>query len=251
MAKQLGLIKLKGTIDEITFVKTRHGYIARQRARLNGNRFAADGAFVRIRENAAEFGRAGKAVKLLRTAINNLLVNAKDPTASSRLVRQMVRVIKADTTSIRGERTAAKGDLVLLEGFNFNGGAPLTAICRVIFRSTISRAAGSLEIALPSFVPVQTVTAPEGTTHLRFVSAAVAIDFNAGSFVQTEDKSEVLPWNGTEIGELKLSCALPPATTNPIFLLLGINFYQEVNSTIYPLNNTANNALCIIRVDQS
>lgn len=78
MAKQKGIIKLEGTIGDITFVKTKDGYIAKEKTGLTGERIANDPAFQRTRENGAEFGRAGKAGKMLRTAFRSLLQNAAD-----------------------------------------------------------------------------------------------------------------------------------------------------------------------------
>ena len=39
------------------------------------------------------------------------------------------------------------------------------------------------------------------------------------------------------------------ASTKPLFLALGIEFYQEVNGQMYPLKNGAFNPLSIAKVD--
>lgn len=68
MAQQKGIIPLKGTIGNITFYKSKDGFLAREKGSLDATRIANDPAFQRTRENGAEFGRAGKAGKVLRTA---------------------------------------------------------------------------------------------------------------------------------------------------------------------------------------
>lgn len=68
MAQQKGIIPLKGTIGNINFYKSKDGYLAREKTSVNAERIANDPAFVRTRENGAEFGRAGRAGKVLRTA---------------------------------------------------------------------------------------------------------------------------------------------------------------------------------------
>ena len=65
MAKQSGLIKLKGTLGGITFYKSQDGYLAREKGGVDAARIASDPSFQRTRENGAEFGRAGKAGKIL------------------------------------------------------------------------------------------------------------------------------------------------------------------------------------------
>jgi hypothetical protein len=69
MARQKGIIKLKGTIGDITFYKTQDGHLAREKGGIDASRIASDPAFQRTRENGSEFGRAGKAGKILRTAL--------------------------------------------------------------------------------------------------------------------------------------------------------------------------------------
>ena len=84
MAKQTGIIKLKGTIGGISFYKTSDGHLAREKGGPDANRIANDPAFQRTRENGSEFGRAGKGGKLLRIALRNMMQNASDKRVTSR-----------------------------------------------------------------------------------------------------------------------------------------------------------------------
>jgi hypothetical protein len=84
MARQTGIIKLKGTIRDISFYKTSDGHLAREKGGIGKSRIANDPAFQRTRENGSEFGRAGKGGKLVRSAIRILLLNAKDKRVVSR-----------------------------------------------------------------------------------------------------------------------------------------------------------------------
>src|SRR5699024_7074115 len=116
MARQAGIIKLKGTIGDISFYKTSDGFLARQKGGIDGDRIANDPAFQRTRENGAEFGRAGKGGKLIRNAIRVLLRRAKDKRVTSRLTTQLLAIVKTDTVNERGLRTILNGDLNLLNG---------------------------------------------------------------------------------------------------------------------------------------
>ena len=98
MARQKGIIKLKGTIGDITFYKTQDGHLAREKGGVEASRIKNDPAFQRTRENGSEFGRAGTAGKVLRIAIRELLLNSADGRMVSRLTQQMVKVIQADLT---------------------------------------------------------------------------------------------------------------------------------------------------------
>jgi hypothetical protein len=59
MARQKGIIKLKGTIEDIPFYKSKDGYIAREKNDIDAKRIATDPPFQSTRENGAELGRAG------------------------------------------------------------------------------------------------------------------------------------------------------------------------------------------------
>ena len=69
MAIQDGIFPLKGSIGNVTFVRTKGGvYRAQPKTSVNKERILSDRAFERTRENNAEFGRACKAAALLRLA---------------------------------------------------------------------------------------------------------------------------------------------------------------------------------------
>lgn len=120
MAQQKGILPLRGTIGNITFYKSKDGYLAREKGGIDAKRIATDPAFQRTRENGMEFGTAGKAGKLLRNAVRVLIQNASDSKMVSRLTREMMKVIKADELSPRGQRNVINGEPALLEGFEFN-----------------------------------------------------------------------------------------------------------------------------------
>ncbi|RZL54169.1 MAG: hypothetical protein EOO93_20290, partial [Pedobacter sp.] len=116
MARQKGIIKLKGTIGDITFYKTKDGFMAREKTSIDAQRIANDPAFQRTRENGAEFGRAGKASKLVRNVFRPYFKNSADSRMSSRLTQAMVKVIQADLVSIRGMRNVIDGEAEILQG---------------------------------------------------------------------------------------------------------------------------------------
>jgi hypothetical protein len=123
MAKQRGVVKLEGTLDDITFLKTSDGYMAKVKSAVSASRINSDPNYVRTRENNAEFGRAAKAGRLLRAALRTEIRNTSDSRTVSRLTREMMTVLHADTTSPRGERNVVNGKIELLEGFERKGAA--------------------------------------------------------------------------------------------------------------------------------
>ena len=248
MAKQKGIIKLDGTIGGITFYKSQDGYLAREKGGVSGDRIANDPNFQRTRENGEEFGRAGKAGKLLRNAIRAMLQNASDSRMVSRLTQKMVEVIQEDTTNPRGLRNVIDGEAELLTGFEFNIRGKLGTSLFAPYIGTIDRVNGDIAIELNSFIPANMIAAPGGTTHFKITSAGAEIDFEAETFVSMNSETAILPWDMTPTVLISHVNSVTPNSTKPLFLALGVEFYQEVNGRMYPLKNGAYNPLSLVQV---
>jgi hypothetical protein len=248
MARQKGIIKLKGTIGDITFYKTKDGYIAREKGGIDASRIKNDPAFQRTRENGSEFGRAGKAGKILRTALRAVLINSADGRMVSRLTQAMVKVIQADVTSVRGMRNVIDGEAELLAGFDFNITGKLGTTLFAPFTGIIDRAEGEISVNLVSFVPANMIAAPSGTTHFKIISAGTEIDFEAETFVATNSETAILPWDAVPTVAISHTNMVTPNSAKPLFLALGVEFYQQVNGTMYPLKNGSYNPLALVQV---
>jgi hypothetical protein len=248
MARQKGIVKLDGTIGGITFYKSQDGYLAREKGGVEASRIASDPAFARTRENGAEFGRAGKAGKMLRTAFRSLLQNTADPRMVSRLTADFVKVIKADATNDRGQRNVLDGEVEMLQGFEFNIKGKLGTTLYAPYTSEIDRAAGTLEVTIPAFVPINMVAAPTGSTHFKIISAGAEVDFENETFAVDANESAIIAWDATNTTALTLSNSVTANSTKPLFLVLGIEFYQQVNTQMYSLKNGAYNALALVQV---
>jgi hypothetical protein len=248
MAKQQGIIKLEGTIGDITFYKSQDGFLAKGKGGIPADRIASDPAFVRTRENGSEFGRAGKAGKTLRIALRAMLQNSADSRMVSRLTKEMVKVIHEDITNPRGLRNVIDGEAELLEGFDFNRNGKLGTTLYAPFTAAIDRVTGVITADLPAFVPLNMIAAPGGTTHYKIVSAGAEVDFENESFVMDNQSTAILPWDSVATAPINLANAVNANSTHPLFLALGIEFYQEVNGQQYPLKNGAFNALALVKV---
>jgi len=249
MAKQSGILRLEGTIGNITFYKSQDGFLAREKGGVDGARIASDPKFQRTRENGSEFGAAGKAGKVLRNSLRVILQNSTDNRMVSRLTQKMVEVLQADTTSVRGQRNVIDGEAELLEGFEFNINAKLSNTLYAPYTPTIDRTAGTLQIVVPSYSPADMIAAPNGTTHFKIVSSGVEVDFENETFVADSKSSAVLAWDSTATTSLTLTNAVTANTTHPMFLIVGVEFFQDVNGVKYPLKNGSYNALSIIKVN--
>ena len=249
MARQKGIIKLKGTLGGITFYKTsQDGHLAREKGGIEKSRIMSDPAFQRTRENGSEFGRAGKAGKLLRTALRALLLNSADGRMVSRLTKEMVKVIQADLVSERGLRNVIDGEAELLLGFEFNIRGKLGTSLYAPYTAAIDRVTGDMTVDIPPFIPINMIAAPSGTTHYKIISSGAEIDFEAETFVEQHSETAILPWDALATVAIAQTNSVTAASTKPLFLALGIEFYQQVNGQMYSLKNGAYNPLSLVGV---
>jgi hypothetical protein len=116
------------------------------------------------------------------------------------------------------------------------------------FTTNIDRAAGELTVDLPPFVPANMIAAPSGTTHFKIISAGAEVDFEEETFVVSNSETAILPWNAAPTVAINQLNAVTAASTKPLFLAVGLEFYQEVNGQMYPLKNGAFNPLAIVQV---
>ena len=248
MARQSGLIKIKGTLDNVSFYKTKDGDLARMKTTLDGKRIANDPAFIRTRENNSEFGSSAGSGKLLRDSIRTMMQNASDGKVTSRLTKLMTQIKNEDGTSARGARNVGVGiqtpeGKALLKGFNFNIKAILGSI--VFNPFTVNVATG--EINMPNLVPINDVNPTPGATHITLRGAWAKVNFATGETSVEETNAVNLPLDATSTNVVLTPGAAPTGTGTDVYLLM-IEFYQAVNGNQYSLKNGAYNALSIVEI---
>lgn len=249
MARLRGLIKLEGTLDNLTFYKSKDGYLVRTKGGISKERMANDPAFERTRENGSEFGHSANAGKQLRIAVRNMIINAKDARITSRLTKAMSVVKNFDTTSARGERKVAVGLVddaakAVLKGFNFNNRALLGSVLFAPY--SLDTLTG--EINIPNLFAKNDISGTHGATHFSLQTGFLNIDFSTGESAIEYSPQVNLPIKGPMTSATLTPDAVPAGTGNNIYLLM-IEFFQEINGVQYSLKNGAYNVLAIVGVD--
>jgi hypothetical protein len=248
MAKQKGIIKLKGTVGGITFYKSQDGHLAREKGGVDAERIAKDDAFVRTRENGAEFGMAAGSAKLLRDSLRNMMMTASDNRVTARLTKIMTLIKNYDASNVRGKRNVGVGitnptALALLKGFNFN----IKAILGSLLFRPYAVDTGTGVITINGLVPINDIRFATGATHITVKGAWAKVDFANGVYEVQNTNAMNLPIDGTSNNVVLTPAAVPAGAGNDLFLL-QIEFFQEVNGVQYSLKNGAYNALSVIEI---
>ncbi|WP_319800095.1 hypothetical protein [Flavobacterium sp. N2270] len=207
-----------------------------------------DPAFVRTRENGSEFGRSASSGKLLRDALSSFVFKAKDAKLSSRLMKVMSDVKNQDLVSLRGERNVVEGLATVtgkayLKGFDFNNRATL----RSVFYSPYTVDVATGEISIVDMKPNEQIRFPEGATHFSLQSGFANLDFSTGISAISYSAVTNLPIDGT-VSTVTLTPSSVPTGSGTGFVVLLVEFFQEVNGQQYALNNGAYNVLNIVEV---
>ncbi len=248
MARQTGLLKIKGTLDNVTFYKSKDGHLAKMKTSLDGELIKNDPSFARTRENGSEFGSIATSGKLFRDSLRNITVNVSDNKLLTRVTQVMSKIKNLDATSIRGARNVGVGignvtAKALLKGFEFNSNALLASMLYKPY--TLVPATGVITIA--GLVPATDVVFPAGATHMSLTGGYANLNFATGvvDFKMTNVLNLAITAPSTAV---TLTPTAVPAGTGTKIYLLKIEFFQLVNGVQYSLKNGSYNALRIIDV---
>lgn len=248
MAKQTGIFNFEGTLDNVTFYKTEDGLLVRKKSGVNKQRIKNDAAFVRTRENCAEFANCAKCASTFRQTAAIMVNRARDSKLSSRIIKVFFAIKKLDTVNLRGERSVGQGlttaaGKALLKNFDFNRHSNLHSVLAVPYVLNPSTST----ITFDALNPLEALNFPEGATHFGLQNAVMHIDLIGGT--SEIGYSEVLnyPISNSIVTPVLTPSTIPTASGTKIYLLL-ITFYQEVNGLQYVLHNGTFNALSVIEV---
>jgi hypothetical protein len=256
MPQQIGLIKLKGKIDGISFYQSGGNLLARMAKGPSKERIKRDPAFVRTQENNSEFSGSAKAAKALRSAFV-MVRSVSDPYISSRLTGIFKR-INAHGNGLRGQRSIDLSQhREQLTGFEFNRDLSLSQLFNglVTAINAVDRASASIKIE--NVLLRNVVKAPAGATHVKFTQALGVVsdyvyDESLKGYAPLERSTDSLycvthsdyqPIDMQQPLSLTLTSILsdqPIVSENmSVIQCLAVSFYAQMGNNFYPLKNTS------------
>ncbi len=254
MAKNIGLIKLKGSLGGMSFYEDGGKNIVKMANGPDKEKIMTDPAYRRTRENMVEFGGAAKVGKAFRSGFGEVAKTMGERYLSSRVTGLMKR-INSFGSGKRGERSFEFSNYKdLLKKFEFNRTATFGTTFFAPYTSlSFNAERNNVDWVIPSFSTDSYVRHPEGTTHFKLVLALSSLsdytfnnsldgfepieaDFNSLRALVMSDAIEI----GTVTGaDINLSANLGSGIVLPATVIaiaaVGIIFYQEINSQLYEL----------------
>ena len=249
MARQNGPIKIEGTIGDISFYKKDGKHFARNKGGISAERIKKDPRFARTRENLAEFGAANAGTKLMRKAFRMGMQKVKDNRLSNRLMPKLMKILQSDTINLRGKRKISEGNINALMNFQFSKKVPFDTVFYLDPGITVDLAAGTAQVQWLDFSPVVDVREQPEATHLRLFSIVATVDFDLVKVESSFNVSTEIELVPTLSPSFNHDFTFTPSTGLPLYILLGIEFVQELNGVYYPLRNGNYNAMEIYHIE--
>ena len=246
MARVHSLIKISGSLGDLTYFMREGKCFVRQRTSVDREQMATDPRFKRTREVMAEFGRAGKAGKLIRTALSDYFIHPPDARLSGRLTAELFKVIRGDQLSPVGSRTVSDGDIHVLEGFSFYKKGLNGVYCE----PSIDRQAGRILTKIIVNSHCHWRRMPASATHTRVAMIAVELDFEKNLFVTKSHMSSPLPFvsSGTELELLNM---VTPHGKLPLLLLVRTELLSVSGNSIVNVGGMEFNNIMIIAAEKA
>lgn len=247
MAKNQGIVRLRGSIDGVTYTEGVHGRLSRSKSSLDKAKMDSNPKFEAIRQMQKELSMFSKFGALLRSGIKTELARVKPYRGVPRLNKALNQIKNEDTVHRRGERTVSEGlksvkGKALLKNFDFYGKTSMGALIDREF--DLDLATGNFRIE--KFNPFKDVIAPKNATHLQVRAIYVGLDADKLNYSAKRSEEVYLPLHD-KAEDLNLHTGVPDISTQ-VFYMVQVLFYEEINS-FAELTATDSAALTILEVE--
>jgi hypothetical protein len=248
MAKQKGIIKIKGTIGDLSFYTTKYGDVVRTKWGPDKERRKNDPNFAEADRNSTEFGGCSASGKVFRHAVAAIISGASDSALNTRVNKLMFAVKNLDEKSGHGKRNVGIGlmnpkAINLFKGFNFNIDGPLDSILKA--PCVIDKVTGRITVS--GLTEKGAIKFPKGATHVCFTGGWARIDFIEKKSELKNSGVKLLPKNA-EQKSIILKPKAAPKIKGKDFFILKIGFFQEQGGELYALEDRKYNAAAIVGI---
>lgn len=263
MSKQNSVLKVKGSLDDVSYYKSNGRLLARKTHRVEKDAILSGPGYQRTRENMSEFGAAIAAAKSFRSAFNDAKT-MMDSRVSNRLTSVFKKILNLDAAGIRGQRAVQLSQhKEMLEQFNFSLLPTFSQSCTAFSDTVLNAARNEGTIKLTRFNPMLQVDFPKGATHCKLVQAigvVADLDYDpaTGKYLPVNSvpknpgaitRSAILDRHALP-QDITITAALPNAPNiepeSSVIQCLGIEFYQVVGGREYILSGS--NAMMVVNV---
>lgn len=232
MARQVGSIRLKGTIDGVNYYQHKDaGDLARRAGGGFSSGVSKQGKNSRPKENASEFGHCSRVKMRFRIALAPFLSVRKDGRLHGRLMQTLMKLKVLDRVNARGERRVGRG-LESPLGRQLMGSFVFTPQCSVIdvLGAVVTFDFASRTLTVTN-LDIRNVSFPSGATHMALTLGLLRFDFDTFKY---QLKSSVPFYIDKNFDETTFEMQVDmPEGSGMLMAVLGMKVYQKVEETYY------------------
>lgn len=247
MAKQIGIIKLEGTLEGLNFYCLNGKPVVRRSGGgFNGHAIKTKDSMVRVRENSSEFGHSMVVLKAFKASLTPFLMQFKDGQLHQRLAGLFSAIKRCDAVSERGKRSVYHGletaeGVGLLRHYVLTAGKHLDGVLGYPYRFDFATG-----LHLDAFDGSR-IGFVQGSTHLKVVAGFLKFDFETLAYRLV--LSDAVYLDRGRVGPM----VLPPLETNAAAgKAIGVvftQFVQERQGVYYPLRQVTEVVLEVVFVE--
>lgn len=238
------MIKINGTVHEVTFYMVNGKEVMRAKSSLDKERVTTDPKFENSKKAGKDFGTASAGAKDLRTAFRLAADIGSNPYIQGDLTKLFRKLLQTDTIHSAGSKSLNDADMSGLRGFEWNNETSFSSILRKPIEFKLDNSTGTVEVHVPAFEPKGELAIPGGATHFELMVTAAGINFETRKRNELEDRTDWLPL-GASVPTRVMGGKIAMEKGMKLFAGIGIRFGQEANGTIYELENKVGKAFVI------
>ena len=248
MAKQIGPVKIIGTIDDMVFYQQDEEYYVRYNGTVSRYRILKSAAYDLFRRHSREFIGCQKIYSRLKRAFRHML-SLEYRFSYLRFVQLMLDVRKLDLNSAFGERNIGKAlqnkeAIRRILGFDFNVDSPLSQKLRKPIQINETKGIGIADI-----LPAQDIDFPNTASLANIRAARLHTDF-------LNDQETVVPYSEVWLrkdgpkNDILLQPLSDTMAHGTVFYFLQIHFYRlKKDGKKKRVGEGRHDAMCIIAIN--
>jgi len=249
MARVVGVLKFRGSIEDLTFIETPNGIFVKKKPKKYKDKIMNSPKSQGTRENMQELNNYSKGGKLLKEGFMEVYQEVKIGKSHNKVMSMAAAIKNQDKIHPKGWKSIATGILTeegksKLTGFDFNHLAPLGKLLGKKY--SLDKTTGTLEIN--SLIPFSELQSPEEANKAGFQLFCSNLDFEAGISNTTSSNETIISLDNTP-HNISLSLPSLPEGTGINVFVLKLVYYQEINGQYYMLYNQEYRSARIIGVE--
>lgn len=240
MARQKGLIRPDGTIDDLTFYKLNGEYIMRKKSGFPSGKKRKNKKYKKTVENQSDFGKASHTATAIRRLLYKYINASADKSHYYRFNTPIVRILRQDMDmENRGKRQFTGRDYTPLAGFHFNAAAAQATNANFILKHSIDVESNTAYLSGTLYQNPQITSC----THVQISQLVLLFNLETKAG-QLFSKDELIAYNAPVAFTTQME--FPSMADKPLAMhLVCLHYFQGVNGALYPVHLQFNNLVVL------